>query len=404
MTRRTNLTAGVHGAAPAGAAAPAAGRWFPAGELPSPRRWFGPAEGAVPLADGTALVAGGALADGVPTDETLLFDPVATTWTATGALGTARHGHSSTVLVDGTVLVAGGIGPAGPEAEEGGRLASAELYDPATGTWTPTPGDMTTARSLHAAALLPDGRVLVTGGEGDRAPRATGRSLFSAEVFDPATGAWTPAAPMADSRLAHPLVPLEDGRVLAVGGRRSTGRGRGIGQGFCELYDPAADTWTRTGSLYTARAGHQATLLRDGTVQVTGGDSPGIRFERGFVPFSQWRTERYDPATGAWTVGENMPEGRTCHRAVPLSSGSVLVLGGTDSATRDTGYASAALYDPLTRSWTPAGGMATGRYLCTAVPLPDGSVLATGGTARSGRANPAPGADALTATTEVFWI
>ncbi|MEO3761873.1 kelch repeat-containing protein [Streptomyces sp. B5E4] len=402
MTRRTNPTAGLHRAAPSGAAFPPPGAWFPAGELPSPRRWFGPAEGAVPLADGGALVAGGALADGVPTAETLLYDPVATTWTGTGPLGTARHSHSGTVLADGTVLVAGGIGTSGSPAA--GPLASAEVYDPATGVWTPTAGDMTTARSLHAATLLADGRVLVTGGAGDRAPRAPGRSLFSAELFDPATGEWTPAAPMTDSRLAHPQVPLQDGRVLAAGGRRSIGRDRGIGQGFCELYDPEADAWTRTGSLAAARAGHQATLLADGTVLVTGGDSPGIRFERGFVPFSQWRTERYDPATGAWTAGENMPEGRTCHRAVALPSGQVLVLGGTDSATRDTGYASAALYDPLTRGWTATGGMATNRYLCTATPLPDGSVLATGGTVRSGRATTAPGKDVLTATTEVFWI
>jgi hypothetical protein len=402
MTRTTNLTAGLNRAGSAGAAAPPPGAWFPAGELPSPRRWFGPAEGAVPLADGRALLAGGALAGDVPTAETLLFDPVTTAWTGTGALGTARHSHSTTLLADGAVLVAGGIGTVGSQAA--GQLASAEVYDPATGVWTPTTGDMTTARSLHTATLLPDGRVLVTGGEGDRAPRAPRRSLFSAEVYDPATGAWAPAAPMTDSRLAHPLVPLQDGRVLAVGGRRSIGRDRGIGQGFCELYDPAADTWTRTGSLHAARAGHQATLLPDGTVLVTGGDGPGIRFERGFVPFSQWRPERYDPAPGAWTVGENMPAGRTCHRAVALPSGKVLVLGGADSATRGTGYASATLYDPLTRNWAATGGMTTSRYLCTATPLPDGSVLATGGTVRSGGAAPVPGEDVLTAATELFWI
>lgn len=402
MTRRTNLTAGLPPAVPAAAAAPPPGAWFPAGELPSPRRWFGPSEGAVPLADGGALVAGGALAGDVPTAEALRYDPVAATWTGTGALGTARHSHSTTVLADGTVLVAGGIGTGRTPA--GGRLASAERYDPATGEWTATAGGMATARSLHAATLLPDGRVLVTGGEGDRAPRAPGRSLFSAELFDPATGEWSPAAPMADSRLGHPQVALQDGRVLAAGGRRSTGSGRGVGQGFCELYDPAADAWTRTGSLAAARAGHQATLLADGTVLVTGGDGPGIRFERGFVPFSQWRTERYDPATGAWAPGENMPDGRTCHRAVALPSGRVLVLGGADSATLTTGYATAALYDPLTRSWAATGGMAAHRYLCTATPLPDGSVLAAGGTVRSGRALPVPGADELTAATEVFWI
>ncbi|MGW0535604.1 Kelch repeat-containing protein [Streptomyces sp. NPDC003032] len=403
MTRRTSLTAGGFGATPAaGAAAPAPGAWFAAGELPTARRWFGPADGAVPLADGTALIAGGALVGGAPTDEALVFDPVATVWTVTGPLGTARHSHSLTPLADGRVLAAGGTGPTGPDAV--GRLDTAELYDPVTRTWTPTTGKMTTARSSHAATVLADGRVLVSGGEGDRVPRASGRGLYSAELFDPTTGEWTAAAAMTDARIAHPAVLLQDGRVLAVGGLRGTGRTTGIGQGFCELYDPADDTWTPTGSLYTPRCNHQATLLHDGTVLVTGGDGLTVRHERGFVPFGLWRTERYDPATGAWTVAQNMPTGRTCHRAVALPSGKVLVLGGTDSATRDAGYAAATLFDPLMRTWTPTGGMSTGRYFCAATPLPDGSVLATGGTVRAGRANPASGEDLVTATTEVFWI
>ncbi|MFJ5262268.1 Kelch repeat-containing protein [Streptomyces sp. NPDC088387] len=403
MTRRTDLAAGFRAAEPGGGVATAsAGGWFAAAELPSARRWFGPSESAVALADGTALVAGGALAGDTPTDEALVFDPVATTWTPTGALGTARHSHSVTPLADGRVLVAGGIGPTGPDTV--GRLATAELYDPVTGGWTPTVNEMATARSLHAATVLADGRVLVTGGQGERAPRASGRSLYTAELFDPATDEWTTAAPMTDARCGHPAVLLQDGRVLAVGGLCGTGRTIGTGQGFCELYDPVADTWTPTGSLRVPRRDHRATLLADGTVLTTGGDGPGIRFERTFVPFAQWRTERYDPATGSWTVAENMPAGRTSHHAVPLPSGQVLVLGGTDSATRDTGYAAATLYDPLAHTWTPSGGMATGRYGCTATALPDGSVLATGGTVRSGRANPAAGEDLITATTEVFWI
>ncbi|MFK0236636.1 Kelch repeat-containing protein [Streptomyces vinaceus] len=396
MTRSARLALGTQAAQ---SAVLPVGAWSAAGELPSPRRWFGPSEGMAVLVDGAVLVAGGATAGDAPTGESLLFDPAAGVWTATGALGSARHSHSTTRLADGRVLVAGGLTGTPP----GGlvRLASTEVYDPATRSWSRS-GDMGTARSLHCATRLPDGRVLVTGGRGDRSPHALRRSLASAELFDPGTGVWTPTAPMTDARLAHPAVLLQNGRVLVAGGEVDTGLDRGAGQAFCELYDPATGTWTPTGSLRTPRRHHQATLLADGTVLVTGGDGPGIRVEQAFSPFSQWRAERYNPATGAWTPGVNLPAGRSCHRAVALPSGQVLIVGGTDGATYDTGFSATALHDPAALTWTPAGGMATGRYSCSAVLLPDGRVLATGGTVRSGLADPAPGADLLTGTTEVF--
>src|SRR5213594_4181884 len=80
------------------------------------------------------------------------------TWTATGSLGTARYGHTATLLPNGKVLVAGGVGPSGD-------LASAELYDPASGTWTAT-GSLNDARDFHTATLVPNGKVLVAGGGG----------------------------------------------------------------------------------------------------------------------------------------------------------------------------------------------------------------------------------------------
>src|SRR5262249_6464354 len=146
-------------------------------------------------------------------------------------------------------------------------LASVELYDPAAGTWSPGPV-LATARSGHSATVLADGRVLVAGGVGAR-----GAALKAAELFDPARGQWSATGSMVDARVGHQAVRLADGRVLVTGGELRTG-GATRALAYCELFDPATGSWTPTGSLGTARKGHQATLLPDGRVLVTGGDAP----------------------------------------------------------------------------------------------------------------------------------
>ncbi len=126
------------------------------------------------------------------------------TWSDTGSLGTARHKHTATLLPDGKVLVVGGVGSSG-------YLASAELYDPATGVWSAT-GSLTTARYNHTATLLPDGKVLVVGGYGSSG------YLTSAELYDPATGTWSTTGSLATARDKHTATLLPDGKVLVVGG------------------------------------------------------------------------------------------------------------------------------------------------------------------------------------------
>jgi N-acetylneuraminic acid mutarotase len=316
------------------------------------------AQTATLLSDGRVLVAGGTSESGSgdtnPLATAELYDPSSRTWIATGSMGTPRDAATATLLPGGKVLVAGGAdGIAVPT----NVLASAELYDPASGTWTAT-GTMGTPRATATATLLPDGRVLVAGGlDGHNAGA-------SAELYDPTTGTWTATGSMRDARFGHTATLLPNGRVLVVGGFH----GERIALASAELYDLASGTWIATGSLSQARLlGHTATLLANGKVLVTGGESG-----------TGWLAtcELYDPASGTWTATGTMGTPRAIATATLLPDGRVLVAGGLDL---NNTLASAELYDPTSGTWTATGSMGQGRFGHTATLLPDGSVLVSGG-------------------------
>ncbi len=148
--------------------------------------------------------------------------------------------------------------------EDANPVATAELYNPASGTWSPT-GSLHQRRYLHTATLLLDGRVLVAGGCCDEV-----NYLASAELYDPATGTWSETGAMHDARLYHTATLLADGRALAAGGEDNHFNDLARG----ELYDPQMGTWSPTGSLHQARYLHTATLLLDGRVLAAGGFGP----------------------------------------------------------------------------------------------------------------------------------
>ncbi|QDQ09590.1 kelch repeat-containing protein [Streptomyces spectabilis] len=379
------------------------GTWAAAGVLPSAVSHVD----AVVLATGKVLIAGGTDATGAALADTALFDPTASTWSPGAPLLTGRRLHSTTLLADGRVLAVGGRGG------DGGVLGSAEVYDQAAGAWSAVPGPTDSARFGHSATLLPGGSVLIAGGCGGRGGHGTG-ALSSAELFDPVTSARTPAAPLHDARCGHQAVLLRDGRVLVVGGALPTGGdglasahkgGEAHAMAYCELYDPATGAWAPTGSLTTARKGHQATLLPDGRVLVCGGDAVTAA-DGTFSPGSLQSAELYDPGTGRWTQAAAMPGGRARHRGLLTRFGSVLVLGGAAGPGFTAGFRSVIAYDAAGDRWTAGSGLLLGRSAAAVAELADGRVLVAGGVAAAGAATAGPdiGVDALqlTATAEAL--
>jgi N-acetylneuraminic acid mutarotase len=380
----------------------ATGAWSIAGDLPGgAASWYGQHDGPVALDDtGGLLVAGGADANSGPLGRAAVYDPNGKAWKPTGGLGAPRRLHSLTRLADGRVLAAGGLGGPG---SAGPGLSSAERYDKGSGNWSPTAALSTGARWGHSAVLLPGGSVLVAGGTRLRPGTTTTMALRSVELYNPTDGgSWTQVADMTDARTGHTAVLLDNGTVLVVGGAAPVGTAEDPALAFCELYNPKTDTWTPTGSLRHARRYHQATLLSPTTVLVTGGTAPGASGEGPFDPFSQRTAEVYDQATGVWKSVTDMPSGRAFHRAVPLGTGSVLVLGGTASDRDEAGYRSAVRYDVAGDAWTPIVGMPTGRWSFAAAALPNDQVVVAGGVTRSGLAAADPTTVELTAASEVL--
>jgi len=224
---------------------PVAGRWATANSMHDARG----AHTATLLPTGKVLVAGGIWDVDNPYQTcytesgTELFDSGGGTWTVVNSMTTSRALHTATLLPNGKVLVAGGVG------SDFHPLSSAEIYNPANGMWAVV-NSMTTTRASHTATLLTNGKVLVAGGVG-----------ASAELYDPAGGTWTATGTMVYARTGHTATLLPGGKVLVAGGAGS----------IAELYDPATGTWSLVSPMINAHANHTATMLFNGEVLVVGG-------------------------------------------------------------------------------------------------------------------------------------
>lgn len=220
--------------------------------------------GGVPtlLPNGTMLFSGG-FNGSVAIATAEIYNPATGTFSPTGTLQVARAGPSSTLLTSGKVLVAGGVFYAGtpPYNLVANYLASAEVYDPATGKYTLT-GSLHTARSGNTATVLGNGTLLMAAGENDG---ANGGYLGSAEIYNPATGKFTVTGSLNTARFLHTAHLLANGQVLIV-----TGNFHGS-IASTELYNPATGTFTSGPSLNTPRQGHRSVMLTNGQILAAGG-------------------------------------------------------------------------------------------------------------------------------------
>jgi len=302
---------------------PVTGLWTFTGSLNQPRT----NHTATLLASGLVLVVGGEVASAtsfVTLSTGELYDPDSGAWSSTGGMLNQRAYHTATLLQDGTVLVAGGVG-------NSSALGTAELYDPSTGTWGLT-GALNAGRVWHTATQLQNGKVLVAGGVLDF-PVKTGRVKGSAELYDPVSRAWTITGDLNNDRSSHTATRLPDGRVLVASGDNPYDD-YGESNGTAEIYDPGTATWSTTGNLSVIRDGHTATLLPNGNVLVNG----GAHFS------SANAAELYDPVSGSWSptpVGIPRFFG---HTATFLANGKVLIAGGASETSLPTALHSAELY------------------------------------------------------------
>jgi subtilisin family serine protease len=336
---------------------PAPPTWAATGSLAQGRRDHPAAR----LDSGRVLVAGGSTASG----QVEIYDPATEQWSPTASLNAGRSGHSLTLLDDGRVLAVGGSFY-NSQISQTVYLTTTEIYSPATGLWTFS-GPLDVGRAEHKAVRMHDGRVIVIGGLADVAS-----TLASAEIFDPATGAWQNAAePMSQPRDgSHAAILLVDGTVLVAGG--NTDNGAGLTLSGSELYDPLSDTWTATlGVMQVARERHAAVRLEDGRVLVAGGRSASGTSLAG--------AELYDPETQTWSQTANdMPFSiGGAFEAVLLPGGLALVAGG-EGAGSDS-LATAALYDPVAGLWRAARPLIAKRAGHSLTLLQDSRVLAAGG-------------------------
>jgi hypothetical protein len=312
------------------------------------------------LRDGRILLVGDSV-----TRAAEIYDPSTGTSTTTGSLLRRMISPTAVALPDGRVLVIGVWDEGDPVATE------AELYDPSSGKFTAARPPID--RGQPAVSLLADGRVLIAGG-GDMHSTSVD-CLASADLFDPATGKFTRTGSMRQARAGATATTLPDGRVLIPGGSScgTPQSGTAATYATAEIYDPASGRFTPAGDMSAPRWSHTATLLADGRVLLAGGFS----YSSGYKASA----DIFDPKTNTFTAAGPMSVARAYHVAALLPDGRVLVAGGENDESPIEGMASAEVFDPATGTFIAAGSMHSPRSSFTATLLANGEVLIIGGNA-----------------------
>lgn len=308
------------------------------------------------LQNGRVLIAGGMERNGVWLSSAELWDPDNERFTATGRMFARRAGATATLLPSGQVLIAGGSDGTAP------NLASAELFDPRTGLFSRT-GDMLGPRSHAAAILLRSGKVLIAGGNAS----GDNEQLATAEIYDPVTGKFAPTGNLQAARSYYTAVMLKDGRVLLAGGLSGGQYPFHQVEATAEIYDPATERFTLTGSLATPRFKQGAALLPDGRVLIAGGANENGR------QYEYSSTEIFDPKSGRFSAGPamNFERYKMLSGLVTLRDGRILIASGARQME---------LYDPAKSTIVLiAGPPLNGFFYNTATVLRDGRVLLVDG-------------------------
>jgi hypothetical protein len=317
-----------------------------------------------------------------------LYDPASGKFTGTGALSATRVGLTATVFPSGPL--AGKVLLAGGADSSGTPLNTADIFNPATGTTTPTVNNMTSARAFHTATLLGNGTVLLAGGAMDHSDNLTA----TGDIFDPATSTFSPTSnSMFEARGAHAAADVGSGlteRVLITGGVASGGIGTLFTSNSAELYNPTTKMFGFISGMHDTRAFQSATVLSDGRVLIAGGFNGTALLMGGVLSFPIGITlntaEIYDPGANTFTcVGANnsggcspsMGFGRAGHTATLFTSGplnkDVLIaggLGGRKPRAKATELKTSEVFDPSTGKFKGAGNMTTVRGLFAAALLP----------------------------------
>lgn len=269
---------------------------------------------------------------------------------ATGAMAVPRMMHQASAMQDGRVLVSGGFAKPGTPA-----YASAEIYDPASGAFSPI-APMLTSRVYHAAVTLSDGRILAMGGWSGSSLNPTN----TAEIYDPVSGQWSATGNMNVARGRTSARLLNDGRVFVM----NTDAYSGVA--YAEVYDPQTGLFVKTGNMVGVTGWHGLVVLADGRLLKVGGYGPQDGYSN--------RAEIWDPATNQWSATGSMSEMRQDFRPVLLADGKVLVAGGRNQMS----LKSTEVYDPATGLFSAGAPMADYFESDSSTTLANGDLIFTG--------------------------